>query len=34
MAMAPAPTVDGLRKQHAETKILYDTTGSALDALN
>jgi valyl-tRNA synthetase len=33
MAKAPAPIVDGLRKQHAETKMLYDKTKSALDAL-
>jgi valyl-tRNA synthetase len=34
MAKAPAPIVDGLRKQHAETKMLYDKTKAALDALN
>ncbi|HWW99087.1 MAG TPA: valine--tRNA ligase, partial [Edaphobacter sp.] len=33
MAKAPAPIVDGLRKQHAETKTLYDKTKSALEAL-
>jgi valyl-tRNA synthetase len=33
MAKAPAPIVDGLRKQHAETKTLYDKTKSALKAL-
>jgi valyl-tRNA synthetase len=33
MSKAPAHIVDGLRKQHAETKILYDKTKSALDAL-
>jgi valyl-tRNA synthetase len=33
IAKAPAHIVDGLRKQHAETKILYDKTKSALDAL-
>jgi valyl-tRNA synthetase len=33
MAKAPAHIVDGLRKQAAETKILYDKTKSALDAL-
>jgi valyl-tRNA synthetase len=33
MAKAPAPIVDGLRKQHAETKILYDKAKAALDAL-
>jgi valyl-tRNA synthetase len=34
MAKAPAHIVDGLRKQSAETKILYDKTKAALDALN
>jgi valyl-tRNA synthetase len=34
MAKAPAHIVDGLRKQHAETKTLYDKTKAALDALN
>jgi valyl-tRNA synthetase len=34
LAKAPAHIVDGLRKQHAETKILYDKTRAALDALN
>ncbi|MCU1250575.1 MAG: valyl-tRNA synthetase, partial [Edaphobacter sp.] len=33
MAKAPAPIIDGLRKQHAETKMLYDKTKAALDAL-
>jgi valyl-tRNA synthetase len=33
MAKAPAHIVDGLRKQHAETKMLYDKTKAALDAL-
>jgi hypothetical protein len=33
MSKAPAHIVDGLRQQHAETKILYDKTKSALDAL-
>jgi valyl-tRNA synthetase len=33
MSKAPAHIVDGLRKQHSETKILYDKTKSALDAL-
>jgi hypothetical protein len=33
MAKAPAPIVDGLRKQHAETKILHDKAKAALDAL-
>ena len=33
MAKAPTPIVDGLRKQHAETKTLYDKTKSALEAL-
>ncbi|WP_433968124.1 hypothetical protein [Tunturiibacter gelidiferens] len=33
LAKAPAHIVDGLRQQHAETKILYDKTKSALDAL-
>ena len=31
---APAHIIEGLRKQHAETKTLYDKTKSALDALN
>jgi valyl-tRNA synthetase len=34
MAKAPAPIVDGLRKQHAETKTLYDKTKAALHALD
>ncbi|WP_353072594.1 hypothetical protein [Tunturiibacter gelidiferens] len=33
MSKAPAHIVDGLRKQHAETTILYDKTKAALDAL-
>jgi valyl-tRNA synthetase len=33
MAKAPAHIVDGLRKQAAETKMLYDKAKSALDAL-
>ncbi len=33
MAKAPAHIIDGLRKQHAETKILYDKTKAALDDL-
>ena len=33
MAKAPAHIVDGLRKQHAETKTLYDKTKSAIEAL-
>jgi valyl-tRNA synthetase len=33
MAKAPAHIVEGLRKQHAETKILYDKTKAALDVL-
>jgi valyl-tRNA synthetase len=33
MAKAPAPIVDGLRKQHAETKTLYEKTKSALESL-
>jgi valyl-tRNA synthetase len=33
MAKAPAHIVDGLRKQYAETKILYDKTKDALDDL-
>jgi valyl-tRNA synthetase len=33
MAKAPAHIVEGLRKQHAETKMLYDKTKAALDAL-
>jgi valyl-tRNA synthetase len=33
MAKAPAHIIDGLRKQHAETKTLYDKTKSALKAL-
>jgi valyl-tRNA synthetase len=33
MAKAPGHIVDGLRKQHAETKALYDKTKAALDAL-
>ena len=33
MAKAPAHIVEGLRKQSSETKILYDKTKAALDAL-
>ena len=33
LAKAPADKVEGLRKQHAETKMLYDKTKAALDAL-
>ncbi|HXC94078.1 MAG TPA: valine--tRNA ligase [Edaphobacter sp.] len=33
MAKAPAHIVEGLRKQHAETKTLYDKTKAALDTL-
>jgi valyl-tRNA synthetase len=33
MAKAPVPIVEGLRKQHTETKTLYDKTKSALEAL-
>jgi valyl-tRNA synthetase len=33
MAKAPSHIVEGLRKQHAETKTLYDKTKAALDAL-
>jgi valyl-tRNA synthetase len=33
MAKAPANIVEGLRKQHAETKMLYDKTKAALNAL-
>ncbi|NYF53778.1 valine--tRNA ligase [Tunturiibacter gelidoferens] len=33
MSKAPAHIVDGLRKQSAETKILYDKTRAALDSL-
>ncbi len=33
MAKAPAHIVDGLRKQHTETKTLHDKTKAALDAL-
>jgi len=33
MAKAPAHIVEGLRKQHAETKMLYDKTKAALEAL-
>jgi valyl-tRNA synthetase len=33
MAKAPAHIIEGLRKQHAETKTLYDKTKAALDAL-
>ena len=33
MAKAPAPIVEGLRKQSAETRMLYDKTKAALDAL-
>jgi valyl-tRNA synthetase len=34
MGKAPAHIVEGLRKQSAETKTLYDKTKAALDALN
>jgi valyl-tRNA synthetase len=34
MAKAPAHIVEGLRKQHADTKTLYDKTKAALDDLN
>jgi valyl-tRNA synthetase len=34
IAKAPAHIVEGLRKQYAETKTLYDKTKAALDALN
>ena len=34
LAKAPAHIVDGLRKQHTETKTLYDKTKAALDALS
>jgi len=33
MAKAPAHIVEGLRKQAAETRTLYDKTKAALDAL-
>jgi valyl-tRNA synthetase len=33
MEIAPAHIVDGLRKQAAETKMLYDKTKAALDTL-
>jgi valyl-tRNA synthetase len=33
MAKAPAHIIDGLRKQSAETRTLYDKTKAALDAL-
>jgi valyl-tRNA synthetase len=33
MAKAPAHIVEGLRKQHTETKTLYDKTKAALEAL-
>jgi valyl-tRNA synthetase len=33
MSKAPAHIVDGLRKQHAETKVLHDKTKAALDSL-
>jgi valyl-tRNA synthetase len=33
MAKAPAHIIEGLRKQAAETKMLYDKTKAALDAL-
>jgi valyl-tRNA synthetase len=33
MAKAPAHIVEGLRKQHAETKMLYDKTKAALESL-
>ncbi len=32
-AKAPAHIIEGLRKQSAETRILYDKTKAALDAL-
>ncbi len=34
MAKAPAHIVEGLRKQSAETRLLYDKAKAALDALN
>jgi valyl-tRNA synthetase len=34
MAKAPAHIVEGLRKQSTETRMLYDKTKAALDALN
>ena len=34
MAKAPAPIVEGLRKQSAETRILHDKTKAALEALH
>ena len=34
MAKAPAHIVEGLRKQAAESRLLYDKTKAALDALN
>ena len=33
MAKAPTHIVEGLRKQAAETRTLYDKTKAALDAL-
>ena len=33
LAKAPQSVVDGLKKQQAETKLLYDKTKDALDAL-
>jgi valyl-tRNA synthetase len=33
MSKAPVHIVDGLRKQHAETKVLHDKTKAALDSL-
>lgn len=33
VAKAPAHIIEGLRKQHAETKTLYDKTKAALDSL-
>jgi valyl-tRNA synthetase len=33
MGRAPAHIVDGLKKQYAETKLLYDKTKRALDDL-
>jgi valyl-tRNA synthetase len=33
MGKAPAHIVDGLKKQAAETRVLYDKTRAALDQL-
>jgi valyl-tRNA synthetase len=33
MGKAPAPIVEGLRKQAAETRLLYEKTKAALDGL-